>query len=951
MRNTKIIHDVTLKHMKMNKKRTVISAIGIALMVMLLTCVLVGKDTAFKYFTELAAKESGAYHFAVYNINREQLQTLKDYDEVSETAVTEDLKYTEFSQSGNPQRPFLNVRRYSPEAMDWMNIELVDGRLPENSNEIVISESALKDGSSVKIGDKIDCETFTRYWIYTRDSGSTVFQFPFLEIPAGEKVELPFNMCYFPSGDEFYADHEEIHEPTGFSQEMTVVGIIKRPVFEQPGYAWYAAISMVTEEDLQSDTFNALLMTKGNIPVTSDFYLRLRELVGDGNYEANNGVLVFSGGSDDASLNFIATAAQGFFVVLIVLISVMLIYNVFAISYDERAKYLGMLSSVGATGKQKRSSVYFEAMVLLVPALPAGFLLGLGAVKIAANAAGPIAQKMFGFDGSGLLDMYPSLDIRFTSVIAVILLSVATVFISALIPAHKISKVGPIESIRGTKKASGHKGNKNPDRLINGSASGMLASRFLKNDKSRSFGIIRAVAIFFLVTVVVNFAAMLIIAMVDYKLRDNSIYFTYYKDRQYYIVIEGTEEHFDSEDFIRSMSALDGVSDISLVKDSSFSLYIGEESLSEEYWEDLYEITSLYYEPGTYSVEQFNEEFRYRDTRYAADAGILAVDDELFAKIAEDTGSLSYGEDEMPCIILNEVAISTDSFGIAGQKARDYRYLEMKEPMTVNAGDMLPLYPMCITRAEAQELGYDMSDIIFPEIELDGPAEFRVIGKVRSEDVTDYFNGAGDMAIHIIIPLSVAEYVEKINVSQLDSLIFFNCTSDITLQALAETTENMEAEGRYANMFKTSGRVAEFKDVIAYLVRIVLIVFTGIASAICLLNVYSSISALMVSRRKHIAVLKSMGSTFGQMLSAEIRESLGMLIRAFAVSVPLAALICVGLTRTFVSRFGYFTVVPPVAEAAVLITLIVAAVLLMTVFCLKRENKIDIIEEIKRESI
>ena len=118
MRHKKIIHDVTLKHMKMNKKRTVISAIGIALMVMLLTCVLVGKDTAFKYFTDLAAKQSGAYHFAVYNINREQLQTLKDYDEVSETAVTEDLKYTEFSQSGNPQRPFLNVRRYSPSSFD-----------------------------------------------------------------------------------------------------------------------------------------------------------------------------------------------------------------------------------------------------------------------------------------------------------------------------------------------------------------------------------------------------------------------------------------------------------------------------------------------------------------------------------------------------------------------------------------------------------------------------------------------------------------------------------------------------------------------------------------------------------------------------------------------------------------------------------------------------------------
>ena len=62
MRNTKIIHDVTLKHMKMNKKRTVISITGIALMVMLLTCVLVGKDTAYRYFVDLGIARSGLQH-------------------------------------------------------------------------------------------------------------------------------------------------------------------------------------------------------------------------------------------------------------------------------------------------------------------------------------------------------------------------------------------------------------------------------------------------------------------------------------------------------------------------------------------------------------------------------------------------------------------------------------------------------------------------------------------------------------------------------------------------------------------------------------------------------------------------------------------------------------------------------------------------------------------------
>ena len=61
MRNTKIIHQVTLKHMKMNSKRTALSVAGIALMVMLLICVFVGKDTAFRYFTDVASARSGAY--------------------------------------------------------------------------------------------------------------------------------------------------------------------------------------------------------------------------------------------------------------------------------------------------------------------------------------------------------------------------------------------------------------------------------------------------------------------------------------------------------------------------------------------------------------------------------------------------------------------------------------------------------------------------------------------------------------------------------------------------------------------------------------------------------------------------------------------------------------------------------------------------------------------------
>jgi ABC-type antimicrobial peptide transport system permease subunit len=94
-----------------------------------------------------------------------------------------------------------------------------------------------------------------------------------------------------------------------------------------------------------------------------------------------------------------------------------------------------------------------------------------------------------------------------------------------------------------------------------------------------------------------------------------------------------------------------------------------------------------------------------------------------------------------------------------------------------------------------------------------------------------------------------------------------------------------------------------------------------------------------------------MGSTFKQLIKTEFRESSGMLIRSFLIAAPLTGFICWWLSKFMISRFGYFTVSFPWLQSAGLIVFIAAAVLLMTFICLRRENKIDIIEEIKRESV
>ena len=67
---------------------------------------------------------------------------------------------------------------------------------------------------------------------------------------------------------------------------------------------------------------------------------------------------------------------------VIIIGSVALIYNAFAISVSERARHLGMLSSIGATKKQKRNSVFFEGAVIGTVSIPIGILAGLAGIGI-----------------------------------------------------------------------------------------------------------------------------------------------------------------------------------------------------------------------------------------------------------------------------------------------------------------------------------------------------------------------------------------------------------------------------------------------------------------------------------------------------------------------------------------------------------------------------------------
>ena len=130
--------------------------------------------------------------------------------------------------------------------------------------------------------------------------------------------------------------------------------------------------------------------------------------------------------------------------VVIIIGSVALIYNAFAISVSERARHLGMLSSVGATKKQKRNSVFFEGAVIGAISIPIGIFSGLAGIGITFTFINTYLQGALGVSEELQLVVTP------VSLFVACGISILTIFISTYIPAQKASKVSAIDAIRQT---------------------------------------------------------------------------------------------------------------------------------------------------------------------------------------------------------------------------------------------------------------------------------------------------------------------------------------------------------------------------------------------------------------------------------------------------------------------------------------------------------------------
>lgn len=413
----KVLNKLTIKSLKLNKKRTIVTIIGIMLSTALI-CGVAGLVSSFqKTLINWTIREYGDFHTTFYDVASDKTKYITENEKVEEYFYTDEIGWAKLESSKNESKPYLHVFEYDGTALENYGVNLLEGRLPTNSNEIIIPEHILTNARvDLQVGDTI-----------TIDIGKRVLQ---------DGTVLNEENPYLTDMEEDGIILEENIVDTE-SKTYTIVGVMERPSKEEYSSPGYTVITYMEDIGVSPD----ISVLYKNPKEYKEINESICSSTGVEKIESNTDLLRYQGVLNDATLQVLYTIGT-VVIVIIVISSVFVIRNSFSISVAEKNRQYGMLASVGATSKQIKRNVLFEGLSIGLIAIPLGILLGIVAIMI-------LLQVVNYLLGDMLVGMKFEYSISIIPIIASVIISLITIYLSCLIPAIRASKISPIESIRG----------------------------------------------------------------------------------------------------------------------------------------------------------------------------------------------------------------------------------------------------------------------------------------------------------------------------------------------------------------------------------------------------------------------------------------------------------------------------------------------------------------------
>lgn len=613
-----ILNKLSIKSLKLNKKRTIGTIIGIILSTSLI-CAVAGMFTSFqKTLVENAINEEGYYHLKARNISEEDYKDLTVNRKIKDIKTMYDLGYALYNKDSN--EPLIHI--YSTLDFDDLSFKITNGRKPIDDSEIVVSRKVLLD-SNLKVGDTITWNVGTR----VTDDGYTL--------------------------DESNPYHEELENIVDTHLETyKIVGS-----FSKPGYN-YGAFAITAKE--KSDSIYAFCVLRNPKNYKKD----IPSILGQKNfdeteirdldnvkfdYEINNELLrweVFA--FSDSTVGMLTTVVSTV-IVIIIISSVFCIRNSFAISVTEKTKMYGMLSSVGATKKQIKRSVINEGMILGLIGIPLGIISGIFADYVLIKIVNII------FDGMLLSNLEEFVfHVSLMSILVSIVLGFVTIYFSSISMARRASKISPIENITNSQDVSlNNKRLKVPkivDKMFH--VGGVLAYKNLKRSKKK-----------YRTTVIsITISVFVFISMNSFLSKTFDLSNKYYSDYDYNLSFQNVNNL--SEDEINSIRSFVGVDMVHAYYEVNKHDYVKiyDKSMIEEHPYDVELDQDCVYDKVQDKTECFGDTYKSLQ--------VISLDNESYKMYVKELG-LNYNE-------IKDKGILVDRFdyydGPVRKSVRGYKY-------------------------------------------------------------------------------------------------------------------------------------------------------------------------------------------------------------------------------------------------------------------------------------
>lgn len=946
-----LMKKLTLKNLKLNRKRTIVTIVGIILATALLSA-LVTLVSSFQYsMIEYQKQKDGDFHVKFSGVKMSELSEFKNNRNIESTFETMGMGFAKLDGCKNEDKPYAYVMATDEAGFERGCFKLIEGRMAKNEDEIVIPRHLRTNGRiDIKVGDEITLDIGKRYDSSTE---SVIWE----------------NIAY---------EHEAETLTDTVTKQYKVVGIMERPGYGMEDYS-AAGYTFVTYSNELAAIDNGTKSEASEADTTLTVYSRYTQkalrnkdavtadIIGVDEKlfaKANNSSVEMSAEESDRFLKEMENAKYDIYInrflisyecvfpidgtfkalftvatvvaLIIILTSVYCIKNSFNISITEKIRQYGMLASVGATRRQIKSSVKTEAAMLGVVGIPVGTMSGI--------LASLILVKVVNALSAGWLNFALSFHTSLPALILAVILSIATIYFSATGSARRAAKVTPLEAIRNTKEIKIKSAKLKTPAIIGRiwGIGGVISYKNIKRNNKKYRTTVTSIVICSVTFIVISYFMSMAFSVVGMS----------YAAADYNIGINmSCKKDIDIEKFSKLLSGIEGAEDY--LVGAGYDFDVDKPKYTKEY--------------GEYCRQL------YDDSEDVSQMFLITVlDDKSYDKYASDAGIKNAAA--------GAILVNKCTFDVYNEKSSKYVKKEM-ELYKYKAGDTI-------------ECGYNVyDDASSDDNAAEGDTESStddnnaVEGgtEISTEDNSGYVDEETiNNGVRKTVDVTIAGVTDKVPIGYKgysNTLLFMNQKgfeslwgdgkngneikpgyASYSAYVVAENADEYqdtfekETEGNpeYSQIsFYVSNLDKQMRDekslftllgVFAYGL-IVVIALIGIT------NIINTLSTGMELRSREFATLRSIGMTNKQFVGMVRLESVFISVKALVIGVPLGILISY-LLCVMMNRMDDAIIYEPPYKAIILcivvVIMLIYAIMKLSMTKLRHNN---IIETIKNENL